>query len=193
MVLSEDDINRKQFQQSQQQLDQDPNAIYADTLRSEKAANLLDQLNPDNLLSDIEQRIRGMKKNVYTQQWESISKNPKVISEKLISTFMSFLGAILNQNTAMSNFSSDEINNIMLTIISYVSTELTTNDEEYGIEEDYTEMTRIGNIICIACFATFKQAMNGAHSKKVFGSMTVHSNLDNKDQNSIASALAIWK
>ncbi len=193
MVLTEEEVAQKQLNQGQQQIDNDPNAVYANAMREEKATNLLNQLNPDNLLSDIEQRIRGKKKNIYTQQWEDISKNPKPISEKLISNFMSFLGSILNQNTSMSNFSADEINNIMETIISYVASDLITNDEEYGIVEDYTEMTRIGNIILITCFATFKQAMNGALSRRVFGSITMHSNMENANQPSMASALAFWK
>lgn len=193
MVLTDQEIAKKQLDQTDQQLQNDPNAVYAESMRSEKTANLLDQLNPDNLLSDIEQRIRGKRKNQYTNKWEDLSDNPKEISEKLISNFMSFLGAILNQNTSMSNFSADEINNIMQTIISYVANDLETNDEEYGIEEDYPEMTRIGNIILITCFATFKQAMNGGQSKRVFGSMTMHGSLDDQNKNNVANALAFWK
>ena len=191
MVLSEEDVARSQMSQTQQQIDNDPNAVYAESLRSEKTANLLSQLNPDNLLSDIEQRIRGKKKNIYTQQWEDISSTPKKISEDLISNFMSFLGSVLNQNTSMSNFSADEINGIMQLIIDYVADDLDSNDEEYDIVGDYTEMTRIGNIICITCFATFKQAMNGKLSQRVFGSITMKSNLD--DGSKPGSAFAFWK
>lgn len=180
------------FNQHQQQIDNDPNAIYADTLRKEGTANLLDQLNPDNLMVDIEHRIRGEKKDPYSNQWIS-GNTKKPVSEKLITNFMSFLGAILNQNTSMSNFSGDEINNMMEMIITYVGVDLVVNDEEYGIVENYPEMWRVANIITMSCFATFKQAMNGSLSRRIFGSLKVNASLTEAPNNPLKDALAIWK
>ena len=56
-----------QFAREQQdkQIANDPNAMYADMAREERATNILAQINPDNLLTDIEHRIRGEKKDVY--------------------------------------------------------------------------------------------------------------------------------
>jgi hypothetical protein len=191
--MTEEQIAKTQLNQAQQQIDNDPNAVYASNMRDERTANLLEQINPDNLLTDIEHRIRGEKKNVYTQQWEKISKDQKQISEKLVSNFMSFLGAILNQNTSMSNFSSDEINSMMEMIIRYISKDLTVNDEEYDIVEDYTEMDRISIIICTTCFATLKQAMNGSLSRRVFSTMKLNGNLNDDKKPGYADALAFWK
>lgn len=198
--ITEETVAKRQLEQTDRQIDQkdqamnrDPNAIIAGDLKQERTANLLDQINPDNLLSDIEHRIRGEKKNVYTQEWEPISANAKPISEDLISNFMSFLGSILNQNTSMSNFSSDEINSLMEMIISYVGKDLTVNDEEYGIVEDYTEMDRIAIIICTTCFATLKQAMNGQQSKRIFGTMNLSGNLNENKKPGMGEALAFWK
>lgn len=200
MNLSEQDIAKKQLRQTDQQIaiekertENDPNAIYADEARESRAANLLDQLNPDNLLVDIEHRIRGEKKNPYTKQWEPISADAKPINQELITNFMSFLGAILNQNVSMSNFSADEINNMMSMIISYVKIDLTTNDEKYDIVGNYVEMTRIGNIICITCFATFKQALNGSLSRRVFGSLKMDASLINPPKKGFAEALKVWQ
>lgn len=190
--ITEEYVAEKQLDQSQQQIDNDPNAVYAENMKSERAANLLDQINPDNLLTDIEHRIRGEKKNVYTQKWEA-SKDHKPVSEKLLSNFMSFLGAVLNQNTSMSNFSSDEINNMMEIIIKYIGKEMTVNDELYELVEDYTEMDRIAIIICTACFSTFKQAMNGALSRRVFGTMKLHGDLNEDSKPNFKDALAFWK
>ncbi len=191
--ITEGDIAAAQINQNQQQIDNDPNAIYADTLRKEGTANLLDQLNPDNLLSDIEHRIRGEKKDLYSNQWVPISKGQKPISEKLVSNFMSFLGAILNQNTSMSNFSADEINNMMEMIVVYVGIDLDVNDKEYGIEDNYPEMWRVAHIISISCFATFKQAMNGMLSKRIFGSLKVDAHLTDTNKSTMKDALAFWK
>ncbi len=190
--MTDEYVTGKQLDQAQEQIDNDPNAVYAENMKSERAANLLDQINPDNLLTDIEHRIRGEKKNVYTQKWE-VSPDHKQVSEKLLSNFISFLGAVLNQNTSMSNFSADEINNMMENIIKYIAKEMTVNDELYGLVEDYTEMDRIAIIICTACFATFKQALNGSLSRRVFGTMKLHGDLNEDNKPNFKDALAFWK
>ncbi len=191
--ISEGQLAVAQLGQQQQQIDNDPNAIYADTLRKEGTANLLDQLNPDNLLVDIEHRIRGEKKDPYSNSWIAISTDRKPISEKLVSNFISFLGAILNQNTSMSNFSADEINNMMEMIVTWIGIDLDVNDQEYGIEDDYPEMWRIAHIISMSCFATFKQAMNGMLSKRIFGSLKVDAHLTDTSKSGMKDALAFWK
>ena len=192
-VLTDEQVVATQLDHNQQQIDNDPNAIYADNMRKEGTANLLDQLNPDNLLVDIEHRIRGEKKDPYSSQWVPISNNQKPISEKLVSNFVSFLGAILNQNTSMSNFSADEINNMMDMIVTYVGIDLDVNDVEYGIEDNYPEMWRVAHIISLSCFATFKQAMNGMLSKRIFGSLKVDAHLSEGNKGGLKDALAFWK
>ena len=189
--ITEEYVAGKQLQQNQQQIDGDPNAVYADNMKDERAANLLNQINPDNLLTDIEHRIRGEKKNPYSQKWEK-TEGQKQISEKLISSFMSFLGSILNQNTSMSNFSTNEINNMMEIIIHYVAKDLDVNDEEYGLYEDYPEMDRIGIIICSTCFSTLKQALNGGLSRRVFSTIRLSGNLDD-DKTGGQNPFAFWK
>jgi len=191
--ITDEQVAVAQLSQQQQQIDNDPNAIYADTLRKDGTANLLDQLNPDNLLVDIEHRIRGEKKDPYSNQWIPISKDHKVISEKLVSNFISYLGSVLNQNTSMSNFSANEINNLMHMIISYIGVDLDVNDKTYGIEGDYPEMTRIAHIISMSCFATFKQAMNGMLSKRIFGSLKVDAHLTDTNKSGVQDAFAFWR
>jgi len=179
--------------QQQRQIDNDPNSIYADSLREDKVANLIYQISPDNLLGEIEHRIRGEKKDPYTEQWIPISKISKPISEELIGNFISFLGSILNQNTTLSNFSSNEINNIMGMIIAYIEDDLESNAKLYKIEGNYTEMTRIGMIICNSCFAVFKRALNGQESRRIFSALRVSENLSQSGQKKgIAEALKFW-
>ncbi len=193
MTTEEQFLNR-QLSQEDRKIDNDPNAVYADQLREERTANLLDQLNPDNLLTDIEHRIRGEKKDPYTKQWVPISvKYSREINEQLISNFISFLGAILNQNTSMSNFTTNEINNMMTMIITYVKNDLTVNDEKYDIVGNWTEMDRIANIICLTCFSTFKQAMNGTFSRRVFGALKVSADLTQDKKKSWKDAVAFWR
>lgn len=189
--MSESEYMKAQLNQNQQSIDNDPNAIHADILRDEQTATFLKQLNPDNLLVDIEHRIRGEKKDS-RGDWIPITSDQKEISERLISNFMSFLGAILNQNASMSNFSAAEINNLMEMIITYVGIDLTTNDEEYQIVEDYPEMWRISIIINSSCFFVLKQAMNGMFARRVFGTMKLHGDLTQENKPKVSDALRIW-
>ncbi len=190
MVLSEEALTS---QMVQQQIANDPNAIYADTLREDKVSNFIQQINPDNLLVDIEHRIRGEKKNTYTQQWEPIAEGQVPVSEELIVNFVSFLGSILNQNTSLSHFTAPEINNIMEIIIEYIKDDLTDNDEKYGIVGNYTEMSRIGNILAFSVFATLKQALNGNLARRIFSSLKVSASLTDEKKGGIKEAIQFWK
>ena len=133
-------------QQQREQFANGPNSIVADSMREDKVTNILQQINPDNLLSDIEHRIRGEKKDV-DGNWSPISENTKKVSEELIGDFISFLGCILNQNTSMSNFSPAEINNLMNLIRKWVMRHLIVNYERYGIDGQYSEYDRIAHNI----------------------------------------------
>jgi len=173
--------------------DNDLNALYADTMREEKITNILSQINPDNLLADIEYRIKGYKKNNLTGEWEAITKDGKNINEILVANFMSFLGSILNQNTSMSNFSSGEINTIMDHIIEYIADDLTVNDEKYGIVGDYQEMSRIGNIVTMSVFAVLKRSQNGMEARRVFSALKISENLTQAPQKKgVWDALKVW-
>ena len=174
--------------------DSDPNALYAENMREEKIANVIAQLDPQNLLDDIEHRLRGEKFNKIDQQWEAIGDERISINEKLISRFMSFLGAVLNQNTTLSNYSLNEINNRMELVIEYIRDDLTDNDVEYNLEGKYTEMTRIGMIICETVSSVFRRALNGMESRRIFASLKVTESLTTAPQRqTMKEALQFWK
>lgn len=173
---------------------QDPNALYADTMREEKITNVIAQINPDNMLSDVENRIRGYKKNNMTNQWEKINPDSDEVHPELIANFMSFLSSILNQNTSMSNFSSSEINSIMENVIDYIGDDLTVNDEKYGVIGNYQEMSRIGNIICMMIFAVLKRSQNGMEARRIFGSLKISETLTQAPQNKgFVENMKFWK
>ncbi len=181
-------------QQPQSAQGYDLNTLYADTVKEEKITNILSQINPDNLLADIEYRIRGYKKNILTSDWEKINKNSAEISEELVANFMSFLGSVLNQNTSMSNFSSGEINTIMSHIIEYISDDLTVNDEKYDLVGNYQEMSRIGNVISMTVFSVLKRAQNGMEARRVFSALKISETLTQApQQKGLLDAMKFWK
>jgi hypothetical protein len=123
------------FQREMQEKQQsgDPNSVYADSMRDEKVRNVISQLNPELLLTEIEHRIRGEKKNHYTEQWEPISTDKEPISEDLVQNYISLLNVYLTQNNSLSNFSPEEINNIMAVVIDYIKDDLSDNSVKYGL------------------------------------------------------------
>ena len=160
-----------------------PNTVYADVLREERISNILAQINPDNILAEIEHRIKGERLNKITKQWEPISSANIIISDQLIANFMSFLGGFLTQNTSMSNFSEKEVNNIMENVIDHIGSDFYVNAELYGLEGKYTEMSRIGNIILMSVFAVLKRAVMGTESKRIFNALRVtESNMGGQQQ-----------
>lgn len=178
-------------EQQQKQLDSDPNSLYADNIREEKASNILAQINPDGLLTDIEHRIRGEKKD-YTGEWIRISQKTEPVSEELVATFISFLGSILNQNTSMSNFKEREVNNLMEMITDWVKRDLVVNARKYNIEGQYTEYDRIGHIICATCFTVFKRALNGGEARRIFRMMRMSENIATAKKGGIKENLKFW-
>lgn len=124
-----------EMQRSQQEAD--PNSIYADSLREDKIRNVISQLNPELLLTEIEHRIRGEKKDSITGQWVPISQG-HLVSEELVQNYIAFLNVYLTQNNSLSNFTPDEINNIMNVVTDYIKDDLSDNADKYGLTKRRT-------------------------------------------------------
>ncbi len=178
-------------QQQQNQMNADPASFQADAFREDKTINILQQINPDNLLTDIEHRIRGEKKD-YTGAWVKIASKAEPVSEELVANFISFLGCILNQNTSMSNFKEQEVNNLMMMITNWVKSDLVVNAGKYGIEGQYTEYDRIGHIVCSTCFAVFKRALNGRESARIFKMMRMNESIGGEKKSSLKDNFKFW-
>lgn len=153
--------------------------LYADTMREDKVTNLLSQIDPDNLLSDIEHRIRGYRKdNTAEGGWKKINEKTQEINEELVANVMSFLGSILNQNTSMSNFSNNEINAIMVNVVEHLADDLDVNGAKYGLVGNYTEMTRIGDMVSMIVFTVLKRSQNGMEARRIFSSLRISESLN---------------
>lgn len=169
--------------------------LYANAIQEEKIKNIIAQLDPENQLRDIEWRIRGYKKNILTQEWEKVSQDIPSPPEELIAKFMSWLGSIMNQSLTHSNLSEAQINKIMKISIEYVSDELENHADVYGMENNYTERTRMGQIILNSTFFVLCRALNGQESKRFWKSLSLNENLgsDIQQKNRWMEALKFWK
>jgi len=122
-------------------------------------------------LVELDHRLKGEIKDPETGRWIPLTETG--ITDKCRNNFLSFLNALINQNTTLSTLSPPEINNIMANVIEYVRDDLEENAENYGIGGKFTEMTRIGDMMIILTFLTVKRAINGMESKRIFDSLMI--------------------
>jgi hypothetical protein len=190
--------------------------MYATLIQEDRVRNVIEQINPDKQLFEIELRIRGYKKNTMTGQWERIDPQSPEPHPTLVSRIVSYMSSLLNQSTPIGNLSDIQINRIMKLVIEYITDDLDTNAETYGIGykkklrvitsvgnvhevevfyHDYNERTRIGHIVCNSVFLVLTRALNGQEAKRMWSSLSMSESLgqEKKQASSLREALKFWK
>lgn len=169
--------------------------LYAAQIQEERIKNLVEQISPDNQLMDLQWRIKGYIKDAKTRQWQKIDRESKEISPVLVSKYISYLSSIMNQNTTLSNLSSNEINAIMYLVIEWLVDDMDSNAEIYGFKNNYSERTRIGHIILTQTFLALKRSQNGMESRRIFKALNVHESLNSNTQQrgGMLEAFKFWK
>jgi hypothetical protein len=168
--------------------------IYANAIQEERVKNVISQLDPENQLKEIEMRIRGYKKNYFTQEWEKIDPDSPEPPKILVSRFISYLSSIMNQNTTQGNLSENQVNSLMRLVIEYISDELDANSEIYGLENNYTERTRLGHIILNSIFFALSRALNGMEARRMWKSLSLNESFNTSPtKQNWKEALRFWK
>ena len=167
--------------------------LYANAVQEDKIKNIISQLDPENQLKEIEMRIRGYKRNVFTRDWKKIDPNSPEPPKLLISRFISYLSSIMNQNTTQGNLSDRQINALMAQAINYVADELDGNSTIYNLDNNYTERTRIGHIMLNSMFFTLNRSLNGQEAKRMWKAMSLQDNLTQENKGKFSEALKFWK
>lgn len=168
--------------------------LYANAIQEERVKNIIAQLDPDNQLKEIEMRIRGYKKNYFTQEWEKIDPDTPEPPKLLVMRFISYLSSIMNQNTTQGNLSEQQVNKLMWQTIEYISDELDANAQIYNLENNYTERTRIGHIILNSVFFVLSRALNGQEARRMWKSLSLNESFNTSPPKSkFGEALKFWK
>lgn len=182
-------------QEQQEQYFNEPvksDEIYANIMQEDRIRNMVSQTSPDNQLIELEWRIRGYKKDSFTGQW---TKSPNTIepSDLLVSRYIAFLSSILNDNTRFTNLSPDEINALMQLCIEYMTDDLDDNSEEYGLEQDFTERTRVGLMILNQTFFILKRSQGGMEGRRIWAQISMQENNVPQTSKSFLDKLKFWK
>lgn len=147
--------------------------VYASEIQREVVKNIIAQISPDNQLYEIEMRIRGYRKDGLTGLWEKINLKTQEPNPLLIERYIGFLSSILNQGTSLSFLTERQVNMIMARVIEWVVDDLDNNAELYGFEEDFSERTRIANILLTPVFMVLCRAINGRESQRIFKAISL--------------------
>lgn len=172
-----------------------PQDVYASQSQEVRIKNIIEQISPDLKVHEFIMRLKGYYKDSMSEEWVKISKEAPEPSPLLVSRYVSFLSSFSSQNNSLSNYSALQINQIMGGIIEWVVDDLASNAAKYGLENDFTERTRIAKMIFQECFAVLSRARDGIEAKRMWGALklTESFNLSPQKQGGIASALKFWK
>lgn len=147
--------------------------VYASELQREVVKNIVHQLDPENQMQVIEMRLRGYRKDNLTQQWVKINPKKPEPPAEMIDRYMSALTPIVSQGTTMAFLSERQVNMMMSGLIEWLADDMDNNAEAYGFENDFTERTRIGNIILDSAFTALTRAINGRESQRIFKAISL--------------------
>jgi len=169
--------------------------IYANQMNEDKIRNIISQISPENQLVDIEMRLRGYKKNVFTGDWEKISEKFKEPPEEMISRYISWLGSSMNFNTTLGNLSGTQITAIMRQAVEWVVDDLSNHAEEYGMLQDYSERDRIGDILLRSLFLVLNRSRDGQEARRFWSSLSMaeSSSYNPSSHNSSGDWWKFWK
>ncbi len=187
-------IDPSMLQGQTQEIPVTQDEMYANMMQEDRIKNVIAQISPDNQLYEIEMRIKGFRKNIYTGAWEKISEDVPEPHPILVQRFIAYLSSLLNQNTSLSNFSEMQVNKLMKLVIEYIVDDLNSNAEMYELSSDYTERTRIGHIILNSVFSVLNRALNGAEARRMWSALALtESSAMSPPQKGMMEALKFWK
>lgn len=169
---------QSQQQPMYQQMPVSSDELYAYQMQEERIRNIISQISPENQLNDIEMRIKGYKKNLFTGEWEKINPNIPEPNATLVSNYISYLSSIMNQSTTFGNVSPVQVNKLMKLIIEYIVDDLDANAADYGIAGNFSERTRIGHIILNSTFLVLTRAVNGMEARRIFSALSLQETMN---------------
>ena len=179
-------------QQQQTEYIKGANDLYAQEINEEKIKNILSQINPSNQLEEIELRLKGYKRDSITKQW--IRNKGSELNEVLVQRYINWLSSYMTINVTMGNLSTIQINKLMAKAVEWVADDIDTHAEEYGFKDDYTERTRVADILLSSMFFVLKRSENGAEMSRFWRSFNLSETSNaNNNLNKSGDWWKFWK
>lgn len=158
----------------------------------EELKNIVSQINPNKIISDINRVLRGEYKESEGVWKMNASGNP-LVNDACRGYVIGFISGILNNSTTMGNIDEKRLSLLMESVIDTITKNFTTRLEEFGFvppgkgftegkfenkgTPDSSTMTMVANMIYIVCFLVFTRALKGQESIRIFRSLSMIDNL----------------
>lgn len=150
-------INLKDIEEMQKLQELGLQPQYADVSGEKPEEKFLEQLNPNKVIEEIENKLRCKRWDSIKQEWVNVAKiedNSK-ITEEGIAEIMTRVSSIINTNTIYSNLDDEVIQNIVIDFGVELSRFLSLNYKSYNMK--LIDINKITNFCCNMCYIALKR------------------------------------
>jgi len=151
--------------------------------------NVLGQIDPSLIIDNLDHSLKGEIFNKEKGMWELNPSGKPLVNDACRGAVISYITGILTNNTTMSILSTQQVSNIMDSVIESITKMFVVNLEEFGFVSpgpgyskgeyenkgvpDTARMTMVSNMIYTVCFTVLSRALNGMESRKIFSSLSM--------------------
>jgi len=152
-------------------------------------ANVLDQINPQQIIDNLDHSLKGEIFNKETGAWEMNPSKKPLVNNSCRGAIISYITGLLTNNTTMAIVDKNQLSGVMESVIETLTRTFVVNLEEYGFVEpgpgfekeayenkgvpDTARMTMVANMVYAVVFLVLTRALNGMESKKIFSSLSM--------------------
>lgn len=113
------------------------------------------ELNPEDLIEKIKHTLAGEVFDPETKKWEE--KGKRLMNDEGIRTIVTFLSAIIDKNTILSNYEKERVFEMCLFLSNTITNKIYINYKNFGIE--LSDLDLIIEIVMTPIESAFRRAM----------------------------------
>jgi len=119
--------------------------------------SLVEQTNPKDVLKEIEMTLKGAVYNSLKEEWVIDENSSPIVNDLGINSLMADARGIINQNTILSNLTTEEISKMIIRLGRSIKNKIKMNWKEFDIDKSNLD-TAIFSVTDPA-FTALKRAM----------------------------------
>lgn len=151
--------------------------------------NVVDQINPQQIIDNLDHALKGEFYNKETGTWEMNSSGKSLVNDSCRGAIISYVTGLLTNNTTMSIINENQLSHIMDSVIQTITRTFVVNLEEFGFvppgpkystgvfenkgTPDSARMGQVANMVYSIVFLVLTRALKGMESRKIFSSLSM--------------------
>lgn len=171
----------------------------------EEIRNIVGQIDPANILNNINHSLKGEYYNKEKGEWENVGK--ELVNDECRGWVISYFNSIMNNASTLGIISETQLNYLMEGVIDTVIKEFRCNLERFGFVPpgkgfekkeylnsgmpDTSRMRSVAEMIFRSAFLVFSRSLKGTENNRIFKSLNMNDQLDfNRDNQKSKNPLA---